>query len=508
MRIALIHVPRTLNELYDVAKQRIDRQPESKRQLAYRILSWIYMASRPLVINELLEAVAVEEGDRFLDPDGIREPEVILEVCGSFVSIDNESGEVQLVHYTAQEYLSNDHFRLLPQKNLAGTCVTYLSFDVFESGPCQTENDTNYRRRTNVFLEYACQGWQFHGKAAGHDEQLIQRLVAFLEEEKKLAAMVQIMRDDAISLWMEPAKCLSESALHVAARSGILPLVKALVEKGHQATSKNAYEQMPFHVAASAGHAAVVEYLCGRMRPSEITKPYGWNRSTALHNAAHRGYLEVVRVLAEKMTPEQIGFRDGWMRGTALHFAVHGGHAEVVRLLLEKTRSEDLAIINANGRTALFDASEMYPEIAKMIEAKMPAVDEAAINAQWERERVEWMSKVFKPNSGLRWSGNGANIYPGDRANVLVHSERDKSEREMRTRQQTQDMIAEVTTEVQGAEEHAGNLRNTVEFPPCKVCGKTEAKRCMGCKVVAYCGKKHQKADWKVHKGVCASLAK
>ena len=93
--------------------------------------------------------------------------------------------------------------------------------------------------------------------------------------------------------------------------------------------------------------------------------------------------------------------------------------------------------------------------------------------------------------------------------NVLVNPVCDKSECEMRTRQEIQDMMAEVTAEVQGAEESTGTLKNTVEILPCKVCGETtKTKRCTWCKVVAYCGKEHRKADWKVHKKVCASLAR
>ncbi|KAH6953734.1 hypothetical protein BKA56DRAFT_604793 [Ilyonectria sp. MPI-CAGE-AT-0026] len=42
-----------------------------------------------------------------------------------------------------------------------------------------------------------------------------------------------------------------------------------------------------------------------------------------------------------------------------------------------------------------------------------------------------------------------------------------------------------------------------MEILPCKVCGKTEEiKRCGRCKVVGYCGKEQQKADWKVHKKI------
>ncbi|CAG8951075.1 hypothetical protein HYFRA_00006473 [Hymenoscyphus fraxineus] len=41
----------------------------------------------------------------------------------------------------------------------------------------------------------------------------------------------------------------------------------------------------------------------------------------------------------------------------------------------------------------------------------------------------------------------------------------------------------------------------------CRVCAKVEeAQFCANCKVIAYCGKEHQKQDWNVHKNVCAQL--
>jgi hypothetical protein len=46
--------------------------------------------------------------------------------------------------------------------------------------------------------------------------------------------------------------------------------------------------------------------------------------------------------------------------------------------------------------------------------------------------------------------------------------------------------------------------RAPVELMPCKICGKMEdTKRCGRCGHVAYCGKEHQKKDWKLHKQTC-----
>jgi hypothetical protein len=38
----------------------------------------------------------------------------------------------------------------------------------------------------------------------------------------------------------------------------------------------------------------------------------------------------------------------------------------------------------------------------------------------------------------------------------------------------------------------------------CQVCGKTEGiKKCGRCNTIGYCGKEHQKADWRAHKKRC-----
>jgi len=93
---------------------------------------------------------------------------------------------------------------------------------------------------------------------------------------------------------------------------------------------------------------------------------------------------------------------------------------------------------------------------------------------------------------------------------VYVHPVCNKNECEIRVRQQIQNMITEIIeeTRIPGVKRIAGEPENSVEILPCKVCGETEkTMRCARCKVVAYCGKEHQKADWKVHKRICASFA-
>jgi len=77
-----------------------------------------------------------------------------------------------------------------------------------------------------------------------------------------------------------------------------------------------------------------------------------------------------------------------------------------------------------------------------------------------------------------------------------------KGECETQIRQQVQEMMAEVIAE--GQDQRASGPSASVEIMACRICGKTEGTmRCGRCKVAAYCGREHQRADWKVHKKGC-----
>src|ERR1700737_991544 len=81
-------------ELFDLYETIMSRITQSKDKLALRTLSWVVYAKRPLHIDELQEAVAIEEGDRGLDQEDLTPAQTLVEVCGSFIVYDNDSGGV------------------------------------------------------------------------------------------------------------------------------------------------------------------------------------------------------------------------------------------------------------------------------------------------------------------------------------------------------------------------------------------------------------------------------
>ncbi|KAJ7153990.1 hypothetical protein C8R43DRAFT_863665, partial [Mycena crocata] len=119
---------------YKEVMQRINQQGKDDKKVAHSALAWISNAKRLLHVSELREALAVEQGTLGLDPDNLLNMNFVLSVCAGLVVIDPAEGVVRLVHQTTQDYLDRTQEIHFPsaQTDITTTCITYLSFKVFE----------------------------------------------------------------------------------------------------------------------------------------------------------------------------------------------------------------------------------------------------------------------------------------------------------------------------------------------------------------------------------------
>ncbi|KAJ7351373.1 hypothetical protein DFH08DRAFT_669216, partial [Mycena albidolilacea] len=133
VRKALTGLPKNLYEGYDVAMQRIEAQNEEDREIAHSTLIWVANAKRPLSVEELRVALAVEPETQQLDKENLLKIEIILGVCAGLVIVDKESSVVRLVHYTTQEYWDRIQAQQFPnaQTQITYTLLTFLNFDGF-----------------------------------------------------------------------------------------------------------------------------------------------------------------------------------------------------------------------------------------------------------------------------------------------------------------------------------------------------------------------------------------
>ena len=133
LRKSLATLPSTLDETYDRIVLAID---EEDSEYAIRILRWLTFSSRPLLVEEISEIVAIDvERDPMFDRQEVLEdPLEALNICSSLVTLatsdessdessdegwditwDNRSdsaGEiVVLTHFSVKEYLISERIR-------------------------------------------------------------------------------------------------------------------------------------------------------------------------------------------------------------------------------------------------------------------------------------------------------------------------------------------------------------------------------------------------------------
>ena len=89
-----------LDNVYDQTLRRIKEQRGGRSRLGMEVLMWVSHAERPLRIDELCHALAVEMGTTDLDPDNIRPQGTVLGSCFGLAVVDSTTSMVWLIHYT------------------------------------------------------------------------------------------------------------------------------------------------------------------------------------------------------------------------------------------------------------------------------------------------------------------------------------------------------------------------------------------------------------------------
>jgi ankyrin repeat protein len=332
-------------------------------------LGWITCAKRPLTTTELQHALGVEVSEAELDEENLPHVGDIVSVCAGLVTIDEESGIIRLVHYTTQQYFERTQRRWFPDAltNITLICVTYLSFDVFRSGFCQSDNKFEERLRSNQLYSYAARNWGHHARKTLDLSQGVslekedkvkfevtsQAVVDFLIRTTKVEAASQALIVE--ERWSD-IKGYSQgipkqmTGLHLAAYFGIKVVVQLLLDQGADVKATDTRGETSLHVASRNGHYEVVQLLLNQGADHKAACMKG---GTSLHVASGNGHREVVQLLLEKGA--DVEAKDNLHR-TPLYLASGNGHREVIQLLLDQGANVKAA--NKGGETSLYVASE------------------------------------------------------------------------------------------------------------------------------------------------------
>lgn len=195
VRLALERLPTDLFAMYDRTIARIRDQSQENAELGLIVLSTIFGATRPLEIDELRHALAIQPDDTDFDFDDLIDLDVLLGTTAGLVITyqddDHEQDLFRLVHYTLQEYFEANHKRLFPNSDLdmAKMCLSYLSLNEFGIGQCATDELFWKRRDTFYFFHYAAHNWPHHLR--GVQTELMDQSLTFVQDSTKTSAWLQ-----------------------------------------------------------------------------------------------------------------------------------------------------------------------------------------------------------------------------------------------------------------------------------------------------------------------------
>ncbi|KAJ6563714.1 hypothetical protein DFH09DRAFT_1364088 [Mycena vulgaris] len=318
VRTALTNMPNDLDSTYAEVIEQINRQSEDDQTLAWRTLSWITNAQRPLRPSELREALSIEPGTIKLDPSDLLDMDTILSVCA------------------VQNYLDRIQASAFPNASteITKTCITYLSFDIF----CQDLHHPMNLFRQNSLLDYAVEYCLMH--ARGRPESDIKEsILSFLANSSGWWKLwnwkhsYDKRRKSAAKLWIAAAFQLNEicsylikedadgdTVLPEAALEGLTDMVQILIDSGI--------------------HPDAVWHEGGRL-------------TSALQAASTRGHTDIIRLLLDRGA--SIEFRGSYFLDTPLQIATWFGRKRAVSLLI--LRGADVNARAGTHGTALFAAA-------------------------------------------------------------------------------------------------------------------------------------------------------
>lgn len=168
---ALPGLPPDLTGTYERILGRI---PVACQPLVHKALQWIIFAKRPLPSYALMEALAVSDGDEDFSEDAITEEDALLQWCSSLIRKSSRHVEFEVAHFTVKEFLLStnllnctelSNYQITENDSnilMARTCLTYLNFKTFETGPSETVLDFIKKELDHPFISYASQHWDTH----------------------------------------------------------------------------------------------------------------------------------------------------------------------------------------------------------------------------------------------------------------------------------------------------------------------------------------------------------
>lgn len=360
-------LPRDLHETYGRILSSID---EAYFDDVRRVLTLLCFSTRPLTVNELIDAHAVDLGAQpHLDREGrLLEQDDIIDMCLGLVEIVEDETQngiptARIAHFSVQEYLQSE--RILQQKGnrfavrsakanaeITRICLVYLLEPTLSNGILDTPkigefpllryyNYTTAKKKEFPLASYAAEHWYHHYINSQEDNLKIEELLKqlFWHDRNSFMAWVNLHNIDHFpvhaSKMAEPSHNFG-SSLYYAGLLGRLPILHVVIA---EAAKSGSLSETVNAEGGWNGHALQAASLNGHQKAVQLLLEHGANANAqgglygnALQAASLNGHKIVAQLLLDHGADvnAQCGFF-----GNALQAATSEGHEKVIEILLD-----------------------------------------------------------------------------------------------------------------------------------------------------------------------------
>ncbi|CAH0046151.1 unnamed protein product, partial [Clonostachys solani] len=339
-------LPRTLEGVYERILRDIREHHHTR---VVRILQFLVYSQRPLRIDELVDAIAVDlsREPEFEPERRMPDPQGILEMCPSLLASrelnaeDNSQGNktgivieiVELAHATVKEYLvslgSGSKFYSIAdpvtaQAIITTVCLAYLSHI--------DEKEAQEKTRAQFPLaQFSSRYWLQYAKGSDEVLEVREATIRFLSDERTRHIWGSLYNPDFPTTDIAGPYTMA-TPLYYASLAGLAHTVTKLLQMGADPMNSDGGEYgNSLQAACAAGQEEVVKVLLLE-RGVDVNRTAG-SLGNALQAASTQKNEHVVNMLLEKGAKLQA---NGGKYGTALQAASARGNQGVVKLLLDK----------------------------------------------------------------------------------------------------------------------------------------------------------------------------
>ena len=332
---------------------RIHSQIEEEKALALRALLWISTSFRPLSVQELRHALAVNPEDEDFDEEGLIDPNLIVSVCAGLIAIDTESKTIRLVHFTVDEYFRMTNGRWFPDAHalIAMTCLTYISFHRLPSSH-NYDGRNDIRRRD--LTPYALQWWSEH--AFMQESAAFQsHAMRFLQNDENIKQVTAYtahsnnLMESFLTSWQFFLKQELPFGVHILAWGGLLDTLITIFQSRITPDRWQSTAERLLFYAVLNDQASIIEFLVTSCNADANVSIGNWHKP--LHYAVQYDHVASLEALLRHGAAVNGYIIEG---ESLLQFAVKFGSAAAVKLLLAHGANANLQ--DQWSYTPLFDA--------------------------------------------------------------------------------------------------------------------------------------------------------